>query len=139
MKSSLQTLSRIQKWNIDEQRKILANYLEEETKIEKEIERINLEYENEKKFSEENPLIGDFGAYTKKYIRYRGRLEKNLQFTRNKIVELRDIITELFKEQKTYDIVDEGRQKIEEKELAQKEQQMLDEIGTNNYIKTNKK
>lgn len=139
MKSSLQTLSRIQKWNIDEQRKILANYLEEESKIEKEIERINLEYENEKKFSEENPLIGDFGAYTKKYIKYRERLEKNLQFTRKKIVELRDIITELFKEQKTYDIVDEGRQKKEEQELAHKEQQMLDEIGTNNYIKNNKK
>ncbi|MFV0627253.1 MAG: hypothetical protein ACK5N8_07895 [Alphaproteobacteria bacterium] len=138
MKSPLQTLSRIQKWNIDEQRKILANYMEEEIKTEKEIERANLEYENEKEFSEENPLLGDFGAYTKKYIRYRNRLEKRLKAIREKISELRDIITELFKEQKTYDIVDEGRQKREEQELAHKEQQMLDEIGTNNYIKTNK-
>ena len=47
MKSSLQTLSRIQKWNIDEQRKILANYLEEETKIEKEIDSLKNQYGTE--------------------------------------------------------------------------------------------
>ncbi|MDD4557242.1 MAG: hypothetical protein PHE89_07995 [Alphaproteobacteria bacterium] len=138
MKNSLQTLSRVQKWNIDEQRKILANFLTEEDKVEQEISRINQEYEIEKKFSEENPLLGDFGAYTKKYIRYRTRLEKRLQAIRDKIAELRDFITELFKEQKTYDIVDERRTQRQEEELAHKEQQMLDEIGTNNYIKANK-
>ena len=44
----------------------------------------------------------------------------------------------MFKEQKTYEIIDEHRSKAELKELAEKEQKMLDEIGTNSYIKHHK-
>lgn len=44
----------------------------------------------------------------------------------------------MFKEQKTYEIVDRRRKEAEEKELSDKEQKMLDEIGTNAYIKKHK-
>ena len=44
----------------------------------------------------------------------------------------------MFKEQKTYEIVDKNRQEKELKEEELKAQKLLDEIGTNTYIKRNK-
>ena len=138
MKSSLKTLSRIQKVAIDEQRKLLVEQLEIEEKLNNAIKQLEQELENEKKFSAENPEVGDFGAYFKKNQKMRQQLDDALAQTEKRIEELRDIISDMFKTQKTYDIVDERRIQRLQKEEADKEQKMLDEIGTNNYITTHK-
>lgn len=138
MKSSLKTLSRIQKVAIDEQRKLLVEQLEIEEKLNNAIKQLEQELENEKKFSAENPEVGDFGAYFKRYQKMRQQLDDALAQTEKRIEELRDIISDMFKTQKTYDIVDERRIQCLQKEEADKEQKMLDEIGTNNYITTHK-
>ena len=138
MKSSLKTLSRIQKVAIDEQRKLLVEQLEIEEKLNNAIKQLEQELENEKKFSAENPEVGDFGAYFKRYQKMRQQLDDALAQTEKRIEELRDIISDMFKTQKTYDIVDERRIQRLQKEDADKEQKMLDEIGTNNYITTHK-
>lgn len=138
MKSSLQTLTRIQKFQIDEQRKILNEYLSKEEKLLKDLKRLMIEYEREKEFTRENGSIGDFGAYTKRYLQYREAFEQALDETRKKILEIRDIMADMFKEQKTYEIVDESRKKQKQKEEDLKDQKMLDEIGTNAYIKRTK-
>lgn len=139
MKNSLQTLTRIQKFQIDEQRKILNDYLAKEEKILNDLKRMFLEYEREKEFAASQGYIGDFGAYTKRWLQYKEALEQSLENVRRKIAEVRDIISDMFKEQKTYEIVDKNRKEREIKEEELKSQKMLDEIGTNAYIKRNKK
>lgn len=139
MKSSLQTLTRIQKFQIDEQRKILNDYLSKEEKILKDLKRMFLEYEHEKDFARNQGYVGDFGAYTKRWLQYKAALEQALEDVRAKIAEIRDIISDMFKEQKTYEIVDRNRAEREIKEEDLKDQKLLDEIGTNAYIKRNKK
>lgn len=139
MKNSLQTLTRIQKFQIDEQRKILNDYLAKEEKILNDLKRMFLEYEKEKEFAAKQGYIGDFGAYTKRWMQYKEALEQALEDVRRKIAEVRDIISDMFKEQKTYEIVDKNRKEREIKEEELKSQKMLDEIGTNAYIKRNKK
>lgn len=138
MKSSLQTLTRIQKFQIDEQRKILNDYLSKEEKILKDLKRMFLEYEHEKDFARKQGYVGDFGAYTKRWLQYKEALEQALEQVRGKIAEIRDIISDMFKEQKTYEIVDRNRTEREIKEEDLKNQKLLDEIGTNAYIKRNK-
>lgn len=138
MKSSLQTLTRIQKFQIDEQRKILNDYLSKEEKILKDLKRMFLEYEHEKDFARKQGYVGDFGAYTKRWLQYKEALEQALEQVRAKIAEIRDIISDMFKEQKTYEIVDRNRTEREIKEEDLKNQKLLDEIGTNAYIKRNK-
>lgn len=138
MKNSLQTLTRIQKFQIDEQRKILNEYLSREDKILNDLKRMFLEYEKEKDFAARQGCVGDFGAYTKRWLQYKETLEQALEDVRRKITEVRDIISDMFKEQKTYEIVDENRKKRKEKEEELKSQKALDEIGTNAYIKRNK-
>lgn len=135
MNKSLQTLSRIQKFKIDEQRKLMVEKMNEEERIVENIRRLNARYEEEKIFSAQNPGVGNFGLYTKRYLELREEQEMLLQQVRQEIEDIRDKISEMFKEQKTFEIVDEHRKKEARKELEQKEQKQLDEIGTNAYIK----
>lgn len=138
MKNSLQTLTRIKKFDIDEQRKILVEYQTVEGKLLAALKDLNAEFEREKLFSAQNPGIGDFGAYVKRYMRQREELEAALVDIRSKIAAVQEVIADMFKEQKTFEIVDDNRKKRKIKEDNDKEQKMLDEIGTNNYIKHNK-
>ena len=134
MKNSLKSLSRIQKFNIDEQRKILNAHLEEEEKLVAKLDKLNDEFIMEKAFAKLHEEF-DFGTYLERYLKERAALEQAIVAVREKIEEVKDVIRELYKEQKTYDIVDENRQKRHQKEQDDKEQKMLDEIGTNAYIK----
>lgn len=139
MKSSLPTLTRIQKFKIDEQRKILNEHLNKEEELMTQMKRLLQEYEREKDFSRTHNNVGDFGAYTKRYLQFKEYLEQALEDIRAKIAEVRDIIADMFKEQKTFEIVNNNRKEHENKENDLKDQKMLDEIGTNAYIKRNKK
>lgn len=139
MNKSLKTLTRIKKFDIDEQRKLLVEQQEAEERTIEDLRLLNEKFENEKKFAMENPgLCGDFGLYTKRYLKLRASLEIKLNNIRRRIEEIRDIIAAMFKEQKTFEIIDASRTAREEKELAEKEQKLLDEIGTNTYIKQHK-
>ena len=135
MKSSLKTLQRIQKFNIDEQRKILVDLQNKEEALQNELTLMIQKFEEEKKFMAENPGFGDFGAYVKRFIENREVLERAIAAIGRKIEQVRDLIADLFKEQKTYEIVDDNRKKHRLKEENDKEQKMLDEVGTNTYIK----
>ena len=139
MKSSLQTLTRIQKFQIDEQRKILNGCLAEEEELVAGLSELNRQFSEQKRFAQDNPGVGDFGTYTRRYLQEREAFETKIAAVRRKIEEIRDIIADLFKEQKTYEIVDENRRKRTEKEENAKEQKTLDEIGTNNFIRNKNK
>ena len=93
------------------------------------------EYENEKEFVSQNPTLCDFGAYTDQYLKKRRALEKNIADIQAEIEQIRDIMAAMFKEQKTFEIVSKNRKKRQEKEFAEQEQKLLDEVGTNAYIK----
>lgn len=135
MRNSLQTLERIKKIEIDEQRRLLMVELGKEDSLQHQISELIAKYEQEKEFVMQNPGICDFGAYTKQYLENRKMLEKQLKDIQIKIEQIRDIMADMFKEQKTYKIVDENRRKRQQKEFENQEQKMLDEIGTNTYIK----
>lgn len=138
MKSSLKTLARIQKFNIDEQRKKLNEQLAVEEKIIAGLQQLAEQFEAEKAFAREHENVGDFGAYVRRYLEQKENLEQALALVRLKIEEIRDIISDMFKEQKTYEIVDKNREERAAQEEEHKTQQTLDEIGTNNYIKHQK-
>ena len=135
MKNSLKTLSRIEKFNINEQRKLLVFLQEQQDKIKLALDNLNLQFEQEKEFQRQNLMVGDFGAYTKRYLEKREELENQIEDLERQISAVRDKISDMFKEQKTYEIIDENRKQraIHEEDL--KIQKQLDEIGTNAYIK----
>lgn len=138
MKNSLQTLNRIQKFNIDEQRKLLAELVSRQDILYAQLKQLQEAFEQEKEFARTNSGLGDFGAYVKRYLQQRENLEGQIAVLEAKIEHERDVMADMFKEQKTYEIVDRQRQERAEKEAGEKEQKMLDEIGTNSFLKTRK-
>ena len=135
MKDSIKTLERVKKFEIDEQRRILMQKLAREESLQNSLKNLIEEYENEKEFVSQNPTLCDFGAYTDQYLKKRRALEKQIADIQNEIEQIRDIMAEMFKEQKTFEIVTKNRKKRQEKEFAEQEQKLLDEVGTNAYIK----
>lgn len=135
MKNSLKTLERIQKFNIDEQRKILVELQNQEDRLQAARTELMENYAKEKAFAELHPALCNFGAYVKRYLEQKEALEQAIADVQARIERVRDIIADMFKEQKTYEIVDDNRKKRHQKEEDGKEQKMLDEIGTNTYIK----
>lgn len=139
MKSALKTLTRIQKFQIDEQRKILSELQEKQDILQAQLEQLNRDFEQEKEFARNNAGVGDFGAYVKRYMQQRENLEMQIAVLEKKIEHERDVMADMFKEQKTYEIVDDQRTKRAAKEEEQKMQKVLDEIGTNSFMKNHKK
>ena len=139
MKSALKTLTRIQKFQIDEQRKILSELQEKQDILQAQLEQLNRDFEQEKGFARNNAGVGDFGAYVKRYMQQRENLEMQIAVLEKKIEHERDVMADMFKEQKTYEIVDDQRTKRAAKEEEQKMQKVLDEIGTNSFLKNHKK
>lgn len=132
---SLKTLSRIRKFQIDEQRKLLTEQLDKEENLLAERSELIRAFEAEKAFSREQGYIGDFGAYVKLYMQKKELLDSEIAKVRERIEEIRDVIADMFKEQKTFDIVERNRKAAEQKKEESKTQKMLDEIGTNAYLK----
>ena len=139
MNSALKTLTRIQKFQIDEQRKILSELQEKQDILQAQLEQLNRDFEQEKEFARNNAGVGDFGAYVKRYMQQRENLEMQIAVLEKKIEHERDVMADMFKEQKTYEIVDDQRTKRAAKEEEQKMQKVLDEIGTNSFLKNHKK
>lgn len=139
MKSALKTLTRIQKFQIDEQRKILSELQEKQDILQAQLEQLNRDFEQEKEFARNNAGVGDFGAYVKRYMQQRENLEMQIAVLEKIIEHERDVMADMFKEQKTYEIVDDQRTKRAAKEEEQKMQKVLDEIGTNSFLKNHKK
>lgn len=137
MKSPLKTLSKIQKFAIDEQRKKLLALQVREDELVRKLKELNEAFEREKVFATTHEDF-NFGAYLEWYLQSKELLDKELVELREQIETVRDEITALYKEQKTYDIVDENREKKKINEENAKERQHLDEIATNAYIKKNK-
>lgn len=135
MKEPLKTLERVKKFEIDEQRRILTQKLNHEETLQKQLQNLIEEYEKEKEFVEQNPTICDFGAYTEQYIKKRRALEKEIADIQAEIEQIRDVMAAIFKDQKTYEIVMEKRKKSKQKEFDNQEVKLLDEVGTNAYIK----
>lgn len=135
MKNSLQVLNRIQKFNIDEQRKILTDLLNRQDILTAQLAQLNQSFEEEKEFARNNSGVGDFGSYVKRYMQQRENLESQLSVLEAQIAQVRDVIADMFKEQKTFEIVDKRRTERKEKKEEENMQKTLDEIGTNTYIK----
>ena len=135
MKDALKTLERVKKFEIDEQRRVLMQKLQKEENLQLTLKKLIEDYENEKEFMMQNPTLCDFGVYTEQYLKKKRAIEKDIAEVQAEIDKIRDVMADMFKEQKTFEIVTKNRHKRKMKELAEQEQKLLDEVGTNTYIK----
>lgn len=135
MAKALKVLQRVKKMELDENRRGLLLLIDKQTKLKNDLRNLMDEYKREKEFAAAHPLLCDFGSYTEQYLKKKRNLENDIAELEKGIEQIRETMAGIFKEQKTYNIIDNEREKKTRKKYDAEEQKLLDETGANAYIK----
>jgi hypothetical protein len=131
---TLATLIKLQKTRVDEQRQVLAKLQEQLALIEGRIMQLEIEKAREQAIAQEDEVArAALGAYLKGAIDRGRKLEKERHVMGLAIEAARDVLMQLFEEQKRYEIADAARIEAEERESQRRERLDLDEIGTTQF------
>ncbi|MFY9288570.1 MAG: flagellar FliJ family protein [Alphaproteobacteria bacterium] len=127
---SLGLLIKLQKTKVDEQRQHLSKLQTRLEEIELQIQALEASKITEQRAAEEYiEARGTYGAFLKAAIE-KGRLLENDRIAAEVAVEAaRDVLTQLFEEQKRYETAEAARIAAEEKEERRRETIEMDEIG----------
>jgi flagellar protein FliJ len=125
---TLQTLIRLNQWELDEQRRQLVTLQERETALDKAEQILLQEGANEKQLMADEAMAGvDFSHY-RRSLKSRGQLiDQQQQEVEGQIVTQKDEVIDQFREVKTYEIADEARRARWEKWRNDKEAQEMDD------------
>ncbi|MBI1273281.1 MAG: hypothetical protein GC131_04260 [Alphaproteobacteria bacterium] len=131
---SIATLIKLQKSRVDEQRQILAEQQSILDRIEQEVVQLATQQAIEQEAVRAAPETSStYGAFVK-WATERARQLEVARFAAVAAVEqAREVLAELFEEQKRYEIVAANRAAEEEKEKLKQEQGELDETAVMNY------
>lgn len=129
----LKTLIRLSKFSVDEKRRALTALQAREDEILEFIRQAEaqLVYEQRAALADPGGVGFAFPAFYKAWTHRREQMEGLLTQVRRQIETARDELAEAFREQKTYEVTQQQREKREQEELDRKEQAFLDEIGLN--------
>ncbi len=130
MAKGLRTLIRVHEWEVDEKRRFLARLLSHVNALERQGRDLETEIKHEQGVAAASREVGfAYGAYAEAAINRRRDIAGNIVRTEVEIVAAQDVLTEAYRELKTYEIAQEDRQLEETLEFDRKEQAELDEIG----------
>jgi flagellar export protein FliJ len=135
---SLATLIKLQKTRVDEQRQVLARLQEQLEIIENAIAELEISKTREQIAAQENPEARTtYGAFLKAAVQRGREMDKQRQIALAAVEVARDKLSELFEEQKRYEVAEADRIAAEIKEENRRETQELDEIGSVSFNRKN--
>lgn len=134
-KSSLKTLIRLHKFDVDEKRRVLVALQTREDQIIAELERGVEMLAREQQVAAADSTEAGFiyGAFAHRWIDTRDQLTRMLEAVRAEIVQARDALADAFSQLKTFEISQRERERKEKAVADKKEQIFLDEIGLNQH------
>jgi hypothetical protein len=128
--NSLSTLIKLQKTRVDEQRIMLARLQEQLEQVVQAIAELEVRKAREQVATQKSPEAAvTYGQFLKQAVKQGRALERDRQIALAAVEAARDKLTELFEEQKRYEIAEAARIKVEEREELRRETAELDEIG----------
>lgn len=127
---SLDTLIRLQKWQLDEKRRQLADLRQMHADIAASIDRLDREIASEAVVAVSDPsMSGTYSVFAQAASDRRGRLEGSLREIEGQIVAVEQDISEVFGEMKKLEITKQNRELRDRTATARRAQAALDEIG----------
>ena len=127
---SLSTLIKLQKTHVDEQRQHLARLQERLDYIEGKIAEVEIRKAREQAVAERDAeSTQTYGAYLYAAVAMGRALEKERQIAALAVKAAHDRLSELFEEQKRYEVAEQQRLDAEMHEERRRETIELDEIG----------
>ncbi len=135
MAKNLDTLIRLHEWNVDERRRELGEVLRALSQLEDGLERLRQEVVKEQHAAAAAPEEAGFfyGSYAQAVIGRRQSLDEGIRRMEQQVAAARDKLNESYRELKKFEVAQKTRAAREARELARREQGILDEIGLNLY------
>lgn len=133
--SRLDNIIRLRKWELDEQRRILANLLGERETMERQLELIDEEINLQKRSASLEVFSTTVGAYMDGVKKRCDEIGLQLQAKDEEIGEQQDKVAEGFRELKTFEIAHDQEMKRLKAAADKEEQIMFDELGTQDHAR----
>jgi len=133
MAKNLDTLIRLNEWTVDERRRELGDVLRALAGLEDGLERLRREVVNEQNAAAASPEVAGFfyGNYARAAIGRRQTLDDGIRRMEAQVAAARERLNEAYRELKKFEVAQNTRDAREAKELARREQGILDDIGLN--------
>ena len=131
---SRETLIRLQKWQVDEVRRKLADL--ESMRVEFEKRKIELEASvaDERRFGETSPIgVYAYPSFARAMNDRRRKLEESIRGLEREILVTKDALNEAYGELKKAELLEEQRQERERTEENRREQGELDEVALKTF------
>ena len=131
MAKNLNTLIRLNEWTVDERRRELGQVLRALVELEAGLERLRQEVVNEQNAAMASPEEAGFfyGNYARAAIGRRQTLDDGIRRMEAQVAAARERLNEAYRELKKFEVAQKTRDQREARELARREQGVLDEIG----------
>ena len=131
MAKNLNTLIRLNEWNVDERRRELGDVLRALAELETGLERLRQEVTKEQNAAAAAPAEAGFfyGRYAQGVIGRRQSINDGIQRMEAQVAAAREKLNESYRELKKFEVAQRTRDEREARELARREQGVLDEIG----------
>lgn len=128
--SSLKTIIRLHKWQLDEKRRALAELQNLADRLKAELERLREEVASEQETARANPDFAfNYANYAQAALERGRRLTQSLGQVDVQIAVATDQMAEAFQELKRYELAEEERLKREKEKQKRKDANMLDETA----------
>jgi flagellar protein FliJ len=136
--STLDSLIRLNRWQLDERRRDLATLEDFAAKLTEERQKLDVEDERERAVASASPEAAfAYAGYARRLIDRKRRIEQSQAETADQIVLAREALALAFQDTKRYEIAAANRQKQQEQREARRQQQSLDEIGLESFRRKN--
>jgi flagellar protein FliJ len=128
--SSLDTLIKLHRWQLDEQRRRVTEFENLAEKLRAELQRLDGEKDYEQQVAGgSHEASFAYSGYAKTLIDRRAKLNQSIQETEQQIVEARAALADAFAEVKRYEIAAANRLLAKHRGLERLRQQELDEVA----------
>jgi flagellar FliJ protein len=138
--ANMKSLIRLHEWNVDEKQRKVGELSRLQAELESQLKNLDEEHTREQAAAKADPTGAGltYPAYYEVVSQRRDNLKDSILQMDVVINYARDELSEAYGELKKYETVEKARKERLDKELAQREQVMLDEIALNQFRRKKK-
>lgn len=134
MTKGLSGIIRLHKWQVDEKRRQITELEVMRSELIEKLEKLKSDLESEKEILAKSNVVDiNYANYASAVMKRRENLEGSITEIDVSIENMKDELSDAFKELKKYEIVEQRALERERLEQQKREQDRLDEISINMY------
>jgi len=132
--SSLDTLIKLHRWQLDEQRRKVVEFENLAEKLRAELQRLDSEQQFEQRVAGDSHEANyAYSGYAKSLIDRRAKLTRSIEETEQQIVGARAALADAYAEVKRYEIAAANRLLAKHRGIERLRQQELDEVALSGF------